>query len=217
MDFFQIATREIKKDGTLEAYPDFIVGRTSDLMVRGKSFYAVWDEEPGLWSTNEYDVQRLVDLELRQYAKEHDISHVKYMRSFSSGVQSQFRKFVANVSDNAHQLDENLTFSNTKVKKTDYVSRRLPYALSPGDHGAWDELIDTLYSPEERAKIEWAIGSIISGDSKKIQKFLVFYGPAGTGKSTVLNIIQKLFDGYTASFEAKALGSNNGTFATEVF
>ena len=56
--------------------------------------------------------------------------------------------------------------------------------------------MSTLYSPPERAKIEWAIGSIIAGDSKKIQKFLVFYGPPGTGKSTVLNIIQKLFEGY---------------------
>ena len=67
------------------------------------------------------------------------------------------------------------------------------------------------------AKIEWAIGAVISGDSKKIQKFLVFYGPGGSGKSTVLNIIQKLFDGYVSKFDAKALGSNNNTFATEVF
>lgn len=61
---------------------------------------------------------------------------------------------------------------------------------------AWDELVGTLYSETERAKIEWSIGAIISGDSKKIQKFLVLYGAAGTGKSTILNIIQKIFDGY---------------------
>ena len=36
-------------------------------------------------------------------------------------------------------------------------------------------------------------------------------------KSTILNIIQNLFDGYTTSFEAKALGSSNGSFSTEVF
>src|SRR5699024_3212913 len=72
-------------------------------------------------------------------------------------------------------------------------------------------------SPEERAKIEWAIGSIIEGDSKHIQKFLVFYGPAGSGKSTVLNIIQKLFAGYSVMFDAKALGSNNNQFSMEAF
>jgi hypothetical protein len=178
-------------------------------MVRGRAFYAIHDDEAGLWSTDEYDVQRLVDHEISEYVKKHEIQgNIKYMRSFGSKLQEQFRRYVSQISDNAHQLDEKLTFANTEVKKTDYVSRRLPYNLAPGDISAWDELIGTLYSPVEREKIEWAIGAIVSGDSKKIQKFLVLYGPAGTGKSTVLNIIQKLFDGYTTSFEAKALGSN---------
>src|SRR6185503_16364820 len=216
MDFFQVNTRETR-GGTLEAYPDFIVGRSKDLMVRGRGFYAIWDEDAGLWSTDEYDVQRLVDYELARYAEQQGIQQVRYMRSFGSNGWTQFRKFVSNVSDNAHQLDESLTFANTQVKKTDYVSRRLPYQLAPGDYSAWDELVGTLYAPSERAKIEWAIGSVIAGDSKKIQKFIVLYGPAGTGKSTILNIIQKLFDGYTTSFEAKALGSNNNAFSTETF
>jgi len=220
VDFFQINTREVERGprkGQLVAYPDFIVGRSEDLMIRGRAFYAVHDEEAGLWSTDEYDVQRLVDLELRKYAEKYNIDNVQYMRSFGSNGWTSFRKFLSQVSDNAHQLDNNLTFANTPVKKKDYVSRRLAYALAPGDISAWDELVGTLYAPEEREKIEWAIGAVVSGDSKKIQKFLVLYGPAGTGKSTILNIIQKLFDGYTTSFEAKALGSNNGTFATEVF
>jgi hypothetical protein len=216
VDFFQVNTRETR-GGTLEAYPDFIVGRSKDLMVRGRAFYAIWDGDIGLWSTDEYDVQRLVDHELKLYAEQTGTQQVKYMRSFGSNGWTQFRKFVGNVSDNAHQLDETLTFANTDVKKTDYVSRRLSYQLSPGDTSAWDELVGTLYAPSERAKIEWAIGSVISGDSKKIQKFLVLYGSAGTGKSTILNIIQKLFDGYTTSFEAKALGSNSNAFSTEVF
>jgi energy-coupling factor transporter ATP-binding protein EcfA2 len=217
VDFFQISTREAKA-GALEVYPDFVVGRSKDLMVQGRSFRAIWDEEEGLWSTDEYDVQRLVDHELRTYAEKHGgDTNVKYMRSFGSNGWNQFRKFVSQVSDNAHPLDEHLTFANTPVKKSDYVSRRLSYSLAPGDCSAWDELIGTLYAPEERAKIEWAIGAVVSGDSKKIQKFLVLYGPAGTGKSTVLNIIQKLFDGYTTSFEAKALASNNNGFSTEIF
>lgn len=221
MDFFQIVTREIEKGprrGEFEIAPDFIVGRSQDLMVQGRSFYAIWDEEVGLWSRDEYDVQRLVDLELRLFAEKSKVPvHPQYMRSFKNKGWTQFRQFMSQISDNSHPLDDNLTFANTEVKKTDYVSRRLPYAIAPGDCSAWNELVGTLYSEEERAKIEWAIGSVIAGDSKKIQKFLVFYGPAGTGKSTILNIIQKLFDGYTTTFEAKALGSNNGSFATEAF
>jgi phage/plasmid-associated DNA primase len=45
----------------------------------------------------------------------------------------------------------------------------------------------------------------------------VLYGPPGTGKSTILNIIEWLFEGYTTTFDGKALGSSNASFATEVF
>lgn len=217
MDFFNVRTRSLK-NGEVEVYPDFLVGRSKDLMVRSRAFYAIWDEEANLWSTDEYDVQRIIDEELRKYADTLDGSTtIKYTQSFSSNSWNQFKKYVSQLSDNSHELDSKLVFANTPVKKSDYVSRRLPYNLTRGDHSAWDELIDVIYSPEEREKIEWAIGSIVSGDSKKIQKFLVFYGPPGTGKSTVLNIIQKLFEGYTTSFEAKALGMNGNAFATEIF
>jgi hypothetical protein len=220
MDFFQIGTKETR-GGVIEVYPDFTIGRSKDLMVRGRSFYAIWDEEAGLWSTDEYDVQRLVDQELQAFADklkaDGHVCTVKYLRSYGSNSWNQFRSFMNNISDNSHQLDQNLTFANTEVKKSDYISRRLPYSLAPGKFNAWDELVGTLYSVEEREKIEWSIGSVVSGDSKTIQKFIVFYGPAGTGKSTMLDVIQKLFPGYTTTFEAKALGSQNAAFATEVF
>jgi energy-coupling factor transporter ATP-binding protein EcfA2 len=217
LDFYQAAIKETK-DGLPWLYPDWTVGRSKDLMVRGRSFYAVWDEVKGLWSTDEYDVQRLVDEELHRYNEEHGNQYrVKNLKSFNTAIWTSFRKFMQNISDNSHPLDETLMFANTDIRKSDYASRRLPYALEPGTHDAWDELMEVLYSPEERAKIEWAIGAVVAGDSKKIQKFLVFYGPAGSGKSTVLNIIQKLFEGYVTTFDARALGSSNAAFATEVF
>lgn len=222
LDFFQISQKEPRgKSGVIEIYPDFTVGRSKDLMVRGQSFYAIYDEETGLWSTDEYDVQRLVDAEIMKAVEKYRTDGIqctpRLLRSYGTNGWNQFKKFLKNVADNAHQLDMKLTFANTEVKKTDYVSRRLPYALAPGDYSAWNELVGTLYSPEERAKIEWAIGAVVSGDSKKIEKFLVFYGPGGTGKSTILKIIQKLFVGYIALFEAKALVGNNNSFATSVF
>ena len=221
MDFYQIKERSAK-NGVTEIYPDFKIGRSKDLMVRGKSFYAIWDSEKNIWSTDEYEVQRIVDADLLAYKEQfaernNGAVQVRYMSEFSSTSWVQFRKFMQSISDNAHQLDEVLTFSNTEVKKKDYVSRRLPYPLEPGKFDAYDELIGTLYEPEERAKIEWAIGSILAGDAKDIQKFIVLYGEAGTGKSTILNIIQKLFVGYYTTFEAKALTSSSNAFSTEVF
>src|SRR5450756_2928336 len=68
MDFYQVRDR-VTKSG-VEVYPDFTVRRSSDLMVRGGSFYAIWDEEAGLWSTDEFDVQRLLDADLYKRADE---------------------------------------------------------------------------------------------------------------------------------------------------
>lgn len=218
MDFYTI--KEVpQKNGIIEIFPDFKVTRSSDLMVRGKAFYAVWDEERGLWSTDEYDVQRLVDADVWRYrnSKEGGVYSVKLMSDFSSGVWRQFRNYTTLVSDHFTQLDQELTFSNTEVKKQDFVSKRLPYPLVSGDISAYDELIGTLYSPEERAKLEWAIGAVIAGDAKSIQKFLVLYGAAGKGKSTMLNIIMKLTEGYHTTFEAKALTTSSNQFAMEMF
>ena len=219
MDFYQIRERTIK-NGAREVYPDFTVGRSRDIMVRGKSFYAIWDEEAGMWSTDEYDVPRLVDAELAEYRANmttEDRVTVRYLKSFSSKAWLDFKKFVNSMSDNSVQLDNKVIFANSEVKKKDYASRRLSYSIGEGSTEAYDELIGTLYNPEERQKIEWAIGAVISGDARKIQKFIVLFGEAGTGKSTVLNIIQKLFDGYYTMFEAKELASSNNEFSTEVF
>lgn len=221
MDFYQIKERS-SKNKTIEIYPDFKVARSKDLMVRGRSFYAIWDEEKGLWSTDEYDVQRLVDKELYEYKnrlseKTENPIHAKYMSDYSTNSWASYRNYIYHLSDNAHQLDTCLTFMNTDVKKKDYVSRRLPYSLEKGECPAYDELMSMLYNPEERAKLEWAIGAIVAGEAKDIQKFVVLYGSAGSGKSTFLNIIQKLFPGYYTTFEAKALTGSNNTFSTEVF
>jgi phage/plasmid-associated DNA primase len=221
VDFYQIKEKSIKS-GVIEVYPDFKVVRSKDLMVRGRSFYAIWDEETQMWSTDEYDVQRLVDKDLLEYknqlANRTEASiQVKYMSDFSSRSWSSFRNFMQNISDNSHQLDEKLTFINTETKKKDYVSRRLPYPLEEGGIESYKEIVSTLYDTEEKDKLEWAIGAIVAGDAKDIQKFIVLYGEAGAGKSTMLNIIQKLFTGYYTTFEAKALTSSNNSFSTEVF
>lgn len=221
MDFYTIKEKSTKK-GTREIYPEFRVCRSRDLMVRGKAFYAIWDKDRGMWSTDEYDVQRMVDEDLRKRKDDigdiaEDVLHVKYMLDFSNNTWLDYRNYISHVGDNYHQLDEKLTFSNQEVTKTDYVSRRLNYPLASGDYSAWDELIGTLYLPEERQKIEWAIGAIVTGDSREIQKFLVFYGEAGAGKSTILNVIQKLFHGYYVMFDAKTLTGTNNQFAMEAF
>ena len=222
IDFLMISTRS-KKRGVIEIYPKFIIKKSTDLMIRGGDFYAIWIEERGLWSTDEQDALQLIDRELDKYAKEHrqnfdsDI-RVLHMWDAESGMIDIWHKYCQKqMRDSFHMLDEKLIFSNTATNKKDYASKRLSYPLEAGELTAYDRLMSTLYSEEERQKIEWAIGSIVSGDSKRLQKFMVLYGAAGTGKSTVLNIIQQLFEGYYSVFDAKALGSSSNSFALEAF
>ena len=222
LDFLKITTRSVK-NGVTEIYPKFIIKKSNDLMIRGGDFYAIWVEELGLWSTDEDDVIRLIDNELDKFKKENEDkfnSNIRtlYMWDAESGMIDAWHKYCQKqMRDSFHMLDEKLIFSNAATNKKDYASKRLNYPLEAGPITAYDKLISTLYSEEERHKIEWAIGSVVCGDSKKIQKFMVLYGAAGTGKSTILNIIQHLFEGYYSVFDAKALGSSSNSFALEAF
>lgn len=223
LDFVKIVTTR-PKNGRPEVSPKFIIKKSEDLMIRGGDFYAVWVESRGLWSTDEQDVIDLVDAEIDNYILENKASFEdnppirKYMWDADTGTIDKWHKYCQRQSrDNFHPLDETLIFANTPTKKENYASRVLSYSLTKGDISAYDRLMSVLYSPEERRKIEWAIGSVVTGDSKTIQKFMVLYGAAGTGKSTVLNIIQQLFDGYYCVFDAKALGSASNSFALEAF
>lgn len=222
IDFLMVASR-LTKSGVVEIYPKFIIKKSSDLMIRGSDFYAVWVEERKLWSTDEQDALQLIDRELDTYAKENKDKlggnvRVLHMWDAESGMIDAWHKYCQRqMRDSFHMLDEQLIFDNTETEKKDYASHKLPYPLETGEPAAWNKLVGTLYTEEERTKIEWAIGAIVSGESRKIQKFMVLYGAAGTGKSTVLNIIQQLFEGYTSVFDAKALGSSSNSFALEAF
>ena len=223
-DFLMIRERNAKR-GQIEIYPSFKVKRSNDLMIRGGDFYAIWDESKGMWSTDEEDLKQIVDDKLYQYFQEKygqmsDFVSTLYLMDGDSKMIDKFHYFCSHqMREDYHPLDEKIIFSDTEVKKEDYVSKRLSYPLQSkaGDCTNYNHLMSVLYSPEERHKIEWAIGSVVNGDSKKIQKFLVLYGAAGTGKSTVLNIIQQLFGPYCSTFDARALGSASNQFALEPF
>ena len=214
MDFYILKTKRTKE--SVLVYPDFVVQSSNDLLVKGRSFYAVWDEARGLWSRNEMDVARLVDAELRAKAEEMDAEPL-LMSSYESRSWANYKNYISSLEDSDVELDSTLTFADETPDRKKYASKRLPYALTDAPTPAWDEIIGTLYDPEEREKLEWAIGSIISGDSRKNQKFLVLYGDPGSGKGTFLNIVEKLFEGYYVPFDAKAMASSSNAFSLSAF
>jgi phage/plasmid-associated DNA primase len=221
LDFLKPAKRLVK--GTIQIYPKFIVRKSEDLMIRGSDFYAIWNEDTHFWSTDEDDAIALIDRELDIYAEqvrkvEDKPIVILHLWDSESGMIDLWHKYCKQQRrDFYHSLDEYLMFDNSECKKTDYASKKLKYALAECDIPCWTKMTTTLYAPEELHKIEWAIGSIVAGESRHLQKFCVFYGDSGTGKSTIMNVIEDLFEGYTASFDAKSLGSASASFALEQF
>lgn len=98
VDFVKIR----KRNKNTELYPDFQISRrTSDLMIRGRKFYAIWDEEAGLWSTNEYDVERLVDKMLyeenEKYGNEYSLAKMSSNSSGSWDVWTRYSKRLPDI------------------------------------------------------------------------------------------------------------------------
>lgn len=219
LDFIEICTKTSRSK--TEVYPAFIVGRSKDLMVRGSSLYAVWDEEANTWRTDELDIIPIIDRETKKVyeeVKQHTPDAVPlYLRNYQNQMITKWHNFIKKeMPDNFIPLNGKIIFDNEVPKREDYSSKKVPYHLEDKETPAYTELSTTLYFPEELQKIEWCVGAILSGDSKKLQKFLIITGDAGAGKSTILNIIQMLFDGYYVPFNSKVITSNEA-FALEQF
>lgn len=222
LDFLRISTRPTK-NGVIEIFPKFVVGKSNDLMIRGGDFYAIYNEVTHLWSTDEQDAIDYIDSELMAFAEDYkkktgvQFVEIMFMWDSDSGIINKWHTYCQKqMRENYKPLDQNILFANTEVQKTDYATHVLPYVMEPGPTDAWDTLISTLYDPGNRHKIEWSIGAIITGASKKLEKFLVLYGDRGTGKSTIIKIItNKLFNGYAAPFNAKMMGSATASFPYE--
>ena len=97
LDFLMISTRSTKR-GVIEIYPKFIIKKSSDLMIRGGDFYAIWIEERGLWSTDEQDALILIDKYLDEYAEENKGKfeaqvRVMHMWDAESGMIDTWHKY----------------------------------------------------------------------------------------------------------------------------
>ena len=221
MDFYEIKERALKS-GTTEVRPAWRVLRFKDLMIRGKSFYAVYNPETHFWSTDEYDLTRIVDADVARRFKEASeridgTVWARYLGDYDSKAYADYKAWMSKLPDTYHPLDSRILFSDQIPRREDYATRTLSYSLSDGPCPAYEELMSTLYDPDEREKLEWAIGSVFTGDSTWIQKFFVLYGSSGSGKSTILNLISRLLDGHIGQFDAAALGRPSDQFALEPF
>lgn len=219
MDFIRVGIKE-NKDGTREFFPSLQVLRSEDLVIRGGQFVAIWDEETQLYSRKIYDAADIIDrafaIMIQEKVRPGDT--IKKMRSFDNAYFTRLLSLIRSVGDMGPDLDQKIIFADQTPTKADAATFKMKYSMEDRPHAAWDQIVGVLYSPKERMKIEWAIGSIFSGDAATIiQKMYVFYGPPGTGKSTIMNIIEMLFEGHTAIFSAYEMGRRDSQFSLEPF
>ena len=224
---------KVKKDylkGRYHYKPTFITKSSiKDIMTRGGEFYAIFDEQTGFWTKSKPRAIELIDMQVREFAEKdsgeesmRDPFHGPIIISMSdtaNQLTTQFERFCRTMGDNWHPLDQKMFFSNSEIKRNDYASKTLDYPLLEQPTPYYDALCEVLYLPDEREKWEWAVGSMITGDSSKIQKMFAFYGEPGTGKSTIISKIfaDQIFGGikmgYAVKFEANNLcgGDSFGT------
>ncbi|MDR2395827.1 MAG: DUF5906 domain-containing protein [Endomicrobium sp.] len=228
MDFLKYSIKKVKKDEhdyDHELVVEIDCVGTKDLLVKGNSFYALWSEKRRCWILNEQEAFLLIKDDI--YENLNDIRNknpnkrikVKDFGIISSRLLTDYKLSLQFFGSTSIELNTKLFFKSEADKRVreDYSSQCLPYDLSYNFPQAYDELMSVLFSEVEREKLEWAVGSIFCGDSINIQKFIVLYGDTGTGKSTFLNILQKLFAGYYIHFDAAATGSNSDQFSTAPF
>ena len=231
MDYFYPMKIVDKSTGIETIEPQFHMDYTKYVMTQGKDIYAIWDENTGLWVTAdslsqnantsvEQEFYRLTDEYVERavaetYGPDCEIK-VNKLRS-SNHLWRKSAEFFRYSGNRFQLFDRKMVFANDVVEREDFVTRRVPYALGPGECRAWNEIVGTLYSPDERMKLEWAIGALVTNEAQNLQKFFALFGAPGTGKSTIFRIMEKLFPGYTIAFDAAALGNRQDSFSTEVF
>lgn len=138
-------------------------------------------------------------------------------KSGRSGLWKDLMRQCADNPDSDRVWNQTLVYADTPARRDDYNTARLPYSPKEGPTDAWDILIDTLYEPSEREKIEWIMGAFFSNRLGEIQKMIAIDGPPGSGKSTLLDIFAAMVPGYVGYFSAKDLGDADAVFSTGVF
>lgn len=221
LDFLKPQVRTTKYG--IEIIPDFITYGVKDVMVKASRFYAIWDYENNTWSTSEDRASELIDKcldkEKEKYTNIYQNITIRYLKYMNNGSAKAWNNFLRNtLPDNYKQLNNKIIFKSDEIKRSDYCNIRADYDLEEGEPECYNKLFNIIFEPKELEKLEWAIGSILTGASKKIQKFIVLYGEPGTGKSTYIEkVIQKLFDGYYTMFNAKELADNGHQFSMTPF
>ena len=116
LDFVKVVSVPNKKGG-YDIIPKFIIKRSSDLMIRGGDFYAVWDESKNLWSVDEQDAIQMIDDQVERVKSETEKKYpdaagnisAKYLWDSNTGSIDKWHRYCQKqMRDSYHMLDETI-------------------------------------------------------------------------------------------------------------
>lgn len=211
----------VKNSGSfISLAPDTVFSSSTlkydDLMFKSKGnisavFGSPAEGEPPKWYTEREAAKTGVSLDRVAY-------NIALLERSNKGVSTpDFKKFMTelkNISGPDYGAwDQIVRFGDYEFKKDEYASFKLDYIPASGPCPNWDLFMDRVFVPGSRDKVEWFLGAIATGANVDIQKMLVLYADSGTGKSSLLRIIQGdsrngkpgLFEGYCYNLKTKRL------------
>lgn len=212
VDFFTIDKEIVgSRQPVTILYPEFLYYNVQDLACKGGAMYAFWDGTA--WSDNLNDLILRIDRTIKdEYTRIKDekpdaVVKARYMNRQSSGVMKRWIEYTKSMPDSRQAFNQTILFADHEIKREDYATNKLPYTPKDIPTPNFDKMMDILYAPSEQQKIMWFVGAVLTNNMKSIQKFMFLYGAKGTGKGTVLKILEKLFEGYYSEMDLKLLTS----------
>lgn len=127
-DFLKVSKEFIAKQQRYCYKPSFVIKpHIKDLMTRSRDFYAIYNEETGMWETDEATAIDLIDGQVRDYVvKEvgdliNDPTHgpiVQRIADTDNHLIDKFHKYCQkDLRDSYHILNQTVKFSNSEVKR----------------------------------------------------------------------------------------------------
>lgn len=226
-DFVRIVKNRVGNRSDGEIYQmsiDFNVGHLRDVVIQGGNFTAFYNYDTHFWESKASFYKYARALLYEEAEKERQLHPdqtilVQDPQHLSSKVPTKIDALCkACETENAILFNQKIFFHGELPEREDYATKTMPYERYVGNTDEacpnYDELMSVLYSPEDRTMIEWLAGCALCGDGDRVDKFIYLEGEPGSGKSTILNIVEQVLGPYGASIKAEEFASSNSPFAT---
>ena len=132
-----------------------------------------------------------------------ELKKIKYfMNSFSGNSKAVF--------------DTKVIFDDQPVTRVMYSTTQLDYHPQDIPTPSFDKVMNAWF-PDHTELLLWFIGAVLMGRTHQIQKMVFIYGKPKSGKSSFLDILSWIFQGYLHEISINRFTDTSNQFATGEF